>query len=88
MLSDDFLHREGLSTNLFKFLTSNLLRSTCVIMLVSLRFISPFVVLCLRTIVREPPPKVSPGYTYRSPAPLATSLMLANTETFQRSEFK
>ena len=88
MLSDDFLHREGLSTNLFKFLTSNLLRSTCVIMLVSLCFISPFVVLCSRTIVREPPPKVSPGYAYRSPAPLATSLMLTNTETFQRSEFK
>ena len=88
MLSDDFLHREGLSINLFKFLTSNLLRSTCVIMLVSLCFISPFVVLCSRTIVREPPPNVSPGYTYRSPAPLATSLMLTNTETFQRSEFK
>ena len=88
MLSDDFLHREGLSTNLFKFLTSNLLRSTCVIVLVSLCFISPFVVLCLRTVVRELPPKVSPGYTYRSPTPLATSLMLTNTETFQRSEFK
>lgn len=45
-------------------------------MLVSLCFISPFVVSCLRTIVREHPPKVSPGHTYRPPAPpppLATS---------------
>ena len=63
MLSDDFLHREGLSTNLFKFLTSNLLRSTCVIMLVSFCFISPFCRVMLEddSTVREHPPKVSPA---------------------------